>query len=492
MKGIVFLCQVFAAGCLMIGGVTYHVGHTLQQKARQADADWERLTLEEFSQRDHQNQHLFRIRDFRVGQAATATDRCGRLSNAYVPLHAPKQLEGNAESVLAVIGVSPLDDMTELEKKLSVDQLDVQCWNEAMPRYAFNKLQKQYPALDPRKVRWGRLDSDMPTVHAARRYTIPGGLILGVSFASLLAAGYTWRRDKRLQALSPYSVYTNETSGEASSEVGESSFGRDLHSAGWVLGAFSSFLLVVNFALGTLGKFGLLDSDLALQVLCMTLPAFFVSGIASLALYVLTPPMLKVERRSEVELPDRVIRKLEPEIQAFVDLGFDFVGYSESYYMGKKWNAYLQDPQQTCLVTLAHHGHEVIVCLQGILNDGIIFDVGRFSIPTEYDGFDMQVPIAVCYQEKISAASSVELFSLVAQQFEQLGRTLLRIPRTHIFHHSHYATIVSGWWAYKKSLRLTRPEVMPGFTEIGRGGEFCFRRVVTLDNAFPLKLAGVE
>lgn len=489
-QGNIMLRFLFALAfaLAMVGGGTMFCGYQTLERSAQVDADWESVTLEQWINGETKNNVLFEVSDFQPADEYyyLTQRRSNDYSMVYMPLYVKGQEQDSGENIHAIVGLGAVDNDKELWQILDKSTIKIQDYKNEVPSPA-KGLSSSYPAIDWEKVRWASVNSEIPTAESAWQFIVIGGLFLFFAIVSISVGIALFCRNFFTRTKSYGSTVAKlESDGKSQgSAIGKSSTAPHMASLLNVVGYVFNFLIGFNLLVYLCRRFEVLDSDLAMQILYITVPLFFLIGAFVLLSSFFSSPKLHLEAKSKDELSPKVLETLGREIVKFQNLGFHLVGFSSSSFRENKDNAYLLSVDKKRLVEVSLKGRELTSIVMGVTNDGLVFEAGQCPIDLTIDGTKNGLPlVAKCWQ-KCTPQQALASFEEFNQLLASTGAHLLTIAPEQIFQLMHYEVILTGWWAYQNSVRFSKPESLPSLDELTSDGiEFSFCRDEELDNAF--------
>ena len=104
------------------------------------------------------------------------------------------------------------------------------------------------------------------------------------------------------------------------------------------------------------------------------------------------------------------------------------------------------------------------------------------------DGTKLGVPLVGKLSKSYSQQDLLSMLDDFRQAFKSEGTQMLPIAPKNVFHLMHYDAILCGWWAYKSSIRFSKPEPLPTIEETIKTvegiEEFAFQRFPNFNEAY--------
>jgi len=476
----------------VVGACLVFVSKQMIEDAQRLDPDWEQVTLSEWIDGETNNDVLFEVSDFDSGDEYWAlTDRdSDDFDIVYVPLFKPGEKDNTGAAAVAVVGLRDASNADDVEQILSSPTLSVQGYHGEPPAYAAN-LSESYPQIDWSKTRWAIVDNDLPDEATAFTVFGIGGVLCMFSFLAGLFGLRLWFRQvaaKRRGFVASAEIH--ETSGkvELAPQAQGSSFSSEtLPKIGKWCGVVSMSSLLIGIVLVALRRVGAIDDTIAMHFIFVFSPLFLITGAIGTFSYFFANPKLRIQSQTGEQLPAKIRMQMEIVAREFQKLGYQFIGFAEAEFLGKKHHAYLHSPNRQKVVEVTLKGGKISWVIVGVTDDGLVYELGKTSEKEDLyiDATSSGVPLAADLKAKCDVASVIAEFERFNVKVRENGGRLLEIPVDALFHLMHYELILTGWWAYNKSMRFSKPEPMPGLNEVTKDGvTFDFRRDDSYENDF--------
>jgi len=477
--------------CLIVGAFTTFGGYQTLQNVNRQDGSWEEVSFRDFRVGNHENGLQFHLTDVRHADGYTALDNHkvpGELRSAYIPLYASDQPEDQGAGIQVIATAFNLS-AEELEDLFLANPLPVQASETNKIPPLMRELSEIYPNINWDAVRVVNLSDSLPSLTSAF-------VMLGIGLALLasgIAAGIAsfslfWRRRSATHADYADQVADSEQEQGRNSEINSSQLAVRVRSIANIFTSISPFLIFGNAALAIAARNGMLDSDTVMPILCVTGPIWLLSACSALAVNFFFGPAFSIERKSESEIPQAALTKLKTETIAFEQLGFRFLGYAQTHYFGKKWNAFLISPTGKRVVELSGDTKSVSANMLGVTDNGLVYCNGKGQVDAEVTGTEVGVPLLASLKTNRTPHETMKNLEDFERSLAGTGSRLLVIRPSDVFHLMHYESIATGWWTYRSSARFSKPESLPSLLELTENIDgvdyFNFRRASALDNAF--------
>lgn len=496
MNAIIKVALSFAFCFCLIGGTLIFTGVSSYQTAEQMEADFEPTTLANFVKGDVENEFLFELSEFRPGEQYYALEdpRSDLLRMAYVPLYDQNHPEDDGTGISVVALVSRTAE-AEVLASVTVPSLKVQV-SENIPAYAYD-LGQAYPAINWHNVKVVYVDSEIPTTTSALIYLLIGaGLFLLGIVAAIFACLLKWRTYKAQGNKLSYSEKIEELEKHAAPLNREVNGSKSVETLGKLSGYCMTavpLLILFNVSLVALRRMDLVNEQVSMGILYFTGPLFLLMSAGGLALRFFVPPIFKIQRVEIEDMPSKIQRKMIPDIEFFMQAGYQMLGFAKTSFMGEKWNAFLISNDRRSVAEVTVEGSKVACSLVSVADSGLLIVIARSESELIIDGTKMGVPLVGKISKAYSQQDLLSILDEFRRVFKSEGTQMLPIAPQNVFHLMHYDAILSGWWAYKSSIRFSKPEPLPTIEETIKTvegiEEFAFQRWPSFGSAYDEPIA---
>lgn len=483
--------------CFVVGGFTTYTGLDTLHRANHLDDDWEKVTLRDFRVGNHENETLFELTEARVADSFWALeDRHGNeFSSVYVPIYAVGQKEDAGAGIQVVAMLFDCEDMGEVDARLDAAPLRVQASTSNRIPPAMRQLSNVYPNIHWDNVRVVRISEKIPTAQGAISTLMFGGALLLIGLASIAFTCRLWfRRFQATRGDYADQLEKLEMDGQqGKKDIHRSVLASTLHQVSATCSKAVPILIVFNAILAVATRADLLSTEIAMCILPFTLLLFFGAACFPMAVSFFVGPSFAIERKNQNDVPTAALKKIDAEVKEFQRLGFQMLGYAQTSCFGDKWNAFLISRNFNRVVEISLGNNRASCTMIGVTNNGLIYCTGNNEVDMDVDGTVYSVPLAANCRINQTPVETLQIFNAFESSLHATGAKLLLIRPEDVFHLMHYDSITAGWWAYRSSLRSSKPECLPSLSElcVSIDGRECFnfRRIESLDNAFQIDFA---
>lgn len=487
----IILSTAFAA--VVLGALALFSAFQIQEEVSKLDKEWESVSLRNFVAGKHENKCMFRIRGYRAADCGVYYDPYGSIQAAYIPLFPPGR-EDEGQSIRVVVEVTGMATEDEIMDAIEAGDIPVQYHGGQVASEA-QALSDDYPSIDWSKVTMVRYGDRLPSPSMAFWLFLTGGGLLILAIATGLFGVSVGTRSMRASKVDfDEQADMLESQPATISELSKSRVSQRLRKLGTICIQFAPVLIVFNVTMVMLMRATFVDETLGMWVLFATGPAFLLSAAAGVAIQFFVPPEFKIENRSAAEIPHIAMTLIQDEMQEFQDLGYQLLGYSQTDFMGTKYNAYLMKYGEPGLLEVTAQDGSASHLLIGVADNGMIFANGKTPGEMDVDGLPWGIPLVLRASPKRDPRDTIRMFQTFREFLQEQESDFLPLRSNDVFHVMHYEAILSGWWAYYKAIRFSKPERMPSSAEVVAQKEtgenkFAFRRCADLDHAFDVQLA---